>query len=763
MRRRRAARAAGREAAFSAASVFFFFFSIAAAAAAAASFLVALRHQPPPPPPFLPRGTGGAGGGGGTFCTAYLPVALLAPRRPRGWTRPPPRSAAASSSSGGNSSGGSNGTATALDATLSSSTTTTAAATPTRIAADGDDTDDDDDDKGGRRTQQQQQQQQQQQRLLLESFVSALNESLAVHGTSRDGDSFVSLALHGPSKKAVATIARERRDDDDGDEGEGGGMGRYRGSIRLLTGRLVALQQQSKKKKNEKKERDGAADADGNGKIAPAHDNNINAHNMSSSEAVLFQATFKYHGATDIVKNWPLHEVAANLAHVLRLKVPPSSGKRRRLAEETASEWGRRSASSSSGSAAPIAAFPQRAVLATTGGQLELADMNRPNKTARLVRKGRKPNSSRGLQHDREEGNNSIVCRAVQAHDRVKAVPVRADAPFLRALGVTTDTGQPRPGMASKLRQCQKFVEVVTGLIDRASRSSSSSSSGGEDGNTKKDATRISVVDHGCGRGYLTFSLHSHLQEKYGAANVRSTGIDVRPKLVAEMNTIAESLDYGGSLRFRQGTIQDYVSTKAELDDDEDDSAIKVMIALHACDTATDDGLWAAASRDKADVIVVAPCCHKEIRTQLDRHYKTQQKRQLVGSDNPLSDTVWTHGIYRERVSEIVTDSMRALLLEIAGYESVQVFEFIDGEHTHKNCMIAAVKGKKNGHQRRRQQQQQNDPRQKLRSLAAFHGVQEQKLARWMGESLLVSGSDPGSCSGGDGATLLKPGSMPPI
>jgi hypothetical protein len=259
-----------------------------------------------------------------------------------------------------------------------------------------------------------------------------------------------------------------------------------------------------------------------------------------------------------------------------------------------------------------------------------------------------------------------------------------------------------------------------------------------KNGNTGNNAVEtISILDQGCGRGYLTFSLHSHLQEKYldqsSPTLIESRGVDVRPKLVQEISNIARSLgDRFDSLHFEQGTIEDYLlSSTDDKDSKQDDdstnsddannvsSRLHVVIALHACDTATDDALWSAITR-QANVIVVAPCCHKQLRPQLNRHAAANTET------HPLAD-VWRHGIYRERLSETVTDSMRALLLELAGY-NIQVFEFIGGEHTFKNSMITAVKNKKPAASPARREALI----ERLRALAAFHGIHEHKLAEWM-------------------------------
>jgi hypothetical protein len=278
--------------------------------------------------------------------------------------------------------------------------------------------------------------------------------------------------------------------------------------------------------------------------------------------------------------------------------------------------------------------------------------------------------------------------------------------------------------MSSKLRQCNKFVEIVSGLVGKASA-----------------GQKIRIVDMGCGRGYLTFALHSYLsQQRY---EVESTGIDVRPKLVAEISGIAESL--GGdfdTLSFNAGTIEEIVtggiSIFGECRDGEE-SSMDILIALHACDTATDDALWSGISHN-ADIIVVAPCCHRQIRSQVNAQVAATK------NSHPMHD-ILKFGVYRERISEVITDSLRALLLEMAGYK-VQVFEFIGGEHTSKNVMITAVKSSKST---------PKNTARRIKELAAFHGITQHKLASWMEVELCDSDDPTPSRKASHAATQMPP------
>ena len=205
-------------------------------------------------------------------------------------------------------------------------------------------------------------------------------------------------------------------------------------------------------------------------------------------------------------------------------------------------------------------------------------------------------------------------------------------------------------------------------------------------------------------------------------------------QLIAEINGIAQSLGDGfNNLKFVEGTIgttNDSLFGNDNLQQNkQSDNSLDILIALHACDTATDDSLWFAIDRD-VDIIVTAPCCQHELRPQIDKHTSNNPS-------HPLGD-VLRHAIYRERATETVTDSMRAILLEIAGYD-VNVFEFIGGEHTAKNVMITAQKIQT----KRSDEWLQDDRRQKLISLAELYGIKRQRLATLMGESIVV-GSEGG-------------------
>ena len=268
-----------------------------------------------------------------------------------------------------------------------------------------------------------------------------------------------------------------------------------------------------------------------------------------------------------------------------------------------------------------------------------------------------------------------------RGHDREKPRSIHRQSGFLRALGVTNADGQPRPGMADKLRQIERFTELLGHLVDDS---------------PLRDRREVRVVDMGAGKGYLTFATHEFFRARGAVPAV--TGIELRADLVELGNRVAKEAEFDG-LRFIQGAIGEVAA-----------DACDVLIALHACDTATDDALYAGI-RAGVSLIVAAPCCHKELRPQM--------QPPLVLRD------VLKHGILLEREAEITTDAIRALLLEIHGYKA-SVFEFISPEHTDKNLMIAA--------QRRAQPLDPAPMRERLRELLAFHRIREQRLAKKLGE-----------------------------
>ncbi|MGE0800142.1 MAG: SAM-dependent methyltransferase [Lautropia sp.] len=304
-------------------------------------------------------------------------------------------------------------------------------------------------------------------------------------------------------------------------------------------------------------------------------------------------------------------------------------------------------------------------------------------------------------------------------HNREKPRHLRLDRPFLAALGVTDAAGRLIPAMARKWRQIDKFIEV----FDAAWRAAGSDAIG-------TPARPLAIVDYGAGKGYLTFALYDYLTASRGLT-VRMTGVERRADLVEFCNRTAAALGLTG-LRFRRGEIaaaraaggddgaRGNADTGADADTggnvgadaDTGPAPVDVVIALHACDTATDDAL-AQGVAGGAAILIGSPCCHKELRPQLL-------------APGPLAP-ILRHGIHRAEAAEMLTDSLRALLLEASGFDA-QVFEFVSLEHTAKNKMILAT--------RRRQPDAalQARARREIDQLKSFYGIASQRLDRLLAD-----------------------------
>ena len=238
---------------------------------------------------------------------------------------------------------------------------------------------------------------------------------------------------------------------------------------------------------------------------------------------------------------------------------------------------------------------------------------------------------------------------APQEHDREKERFLDLATPFLKELGVTNAQHQLIPSMSRKWKQINKFIEV----LDHAIASSK-----------LKEQKLVRVVDFGSGKGYLTFAMDEYLRTGLGL-NPKVTGVELREDLVNLCAKAAKRLSLD-TLSFAQGDIRSYTP-----------GGIDIMIALHACDMATDYAIHIGI-RSGAGIIMCAPCCHKQIRPQM--------------TSPELLRPMLKHGIHLGQEAEMVTDSLRALLLEASGYET-QIFEFVSLEHTSKNKMILGVKG----------------------------------------------------------------------
>lgn len=232
------------------------------------------------------------------------------------------------------------------------------------------------------------------------------------------------------------------------------------------------------------------------------------------------------------------------------------------------------------------------------------------------------------------------------AHDRKKTKRASNNQAYLTHLGITDSNGILIPKMADKYRQINKYLEIIEGLIENVEL-----------------PENIHIVDMGSGKGYLTFALYDYLVNEKGL-NVELTGIELRQELVDYCNEIASTSGFQ-QLHFICKPIQQYKEKQ-----------IDILIALHACDTATDDAIYKGIVSN-AQLIVCAPCCHKQIRQQVKG----------IEQESPILK----YGIFKERQFEMVTDTIRALILEQHHYQT-KVFEFISNEHTRKNVMLVGSK-----------------------------------------------------------------------
>ena len=199
-----------------------------------------------------------------------------------------------------------------------------------------------------------------------------------------------------------------------------------------------------------------------------------------------------------------------------------------------------------------------------------------------------------------------------------------------------------------KYRQINKFIEILDSLLKSIDLSSKS---------------ELKIIDMGSGKGYLTFALYDYLNNKLNIP-AKVTGVEIRQDLIKKCTDIANILNFK-NLFFEEGYINYY-----------EIGEIDGLIALHACNTATDDAIFQGIKAN-AEFLLLSPCCHKELNPQL--------------SCNSELNNILQYGILRERQAEILTDAIRAMLLESCGYQS-NVFEFISSEHTGKNLMISAIK-----------------------------------------------------------------------
>ncbi|MBS0252039.1 MAG: SAM-dependent methyltransferase [Proteobacteria bacterium] len=262
------------------------------------------------------------------------------------------------------------------------------------------------------------------------------------------------------------------------------------------------------------------------------------------------------------------------------------------------------------------------------------------------VRDVRLDYSRKGVPH-LSAGKPTMPSAAPQAHDRQKAYLVPADRPYLKALEVADRDGRIKPTMQGKYRQICRFIEIAADLISECA--------------FEKSAP-ITVVDIGSGKGYLTFAFYDYVTTTLQRP-CRMTGIELRSDLVTLCNNLARDLKFDGLKFVAEAAAQT-------------DAPADIVIALHACDTATDDAM-AFGINSGARLILSAPCCQHEIAPQ------------IKDTGEGLKGLI-KYPLLKQRQADLVTDAARALLLEASGYK-VRLIEFVSTEHTSKNILIAAV------------------------------------------------------------------------
>ncbi len=264
----------------------------------------------------------------------------------------------------------------------------------------------------------------------------------------------------------------------------------------------------------------------------------------------------------------------------------------------------------------------------------------------------------------------------VLEHDRQKTLQIDPNAFYLRALGLTTDRGEIKAQQQDKWRQINKFVEILASLVDKS---------------VLKDRSELKIVDMGSGKGYLTFATYDYFKNARGI-NVTVTGVEARKELSGLCNDIARASEFD-QLKFVDGTIDSF-----------DLGETDILIALHACNTATDDAIYKGIEAH-AGLIVAAPCCHKQIRPQI--------------KPPEMFKDILKHGVMLERVAETITDGLRSLLLEREGY-ATKLFEFVPIEHTPKNNMLVGTRLVK--------QKNTDEVARQIGGIKEFYGIREQRL-----------------------------------
>ncbi len=288
--------------------------------------------------------------------------------------------------------------------------------------------------------------------------------------------------------------------------------------------------------------------------------------------------------------------------------------------------------------------FFNQAILFTTDFDVHIKNINKKPSIH-----SQKPTQKQALStsHDKQKK------RAIQTKDQKGN-----SKKYLQALKITDNTGKVYANAQDKYKQINQYIEILSVLLKQLPSQKS-----------------LQITDMGAGKGYLTFALYDYLKNNL-KLKVSTVGVEFRKDLVNLCNQIAEKSSFE-NLSFVEGTIEEY-----QIKQTQEEEKTHVLIALHACDTATDDAIFKGIEAD-AELIVVAPCCHKQIRREIEKKENNKIQNQL----SPLT----SYGIFLERQAEMLTDTMRCLLLNYCGYHTKAV-EFISDAHTPKNVLLIATK-----------------------------------------------------------------------
>ena len=277
------------------------------------------------------------------------------------------------------------------------------------------------------------------------------------------------------------------------------------------------------------------------------------------------------------------------------------------------------------------------------------------SKKGKMTIKRKRKAGGQAVGEKKESNGKNNVASALQSnpalqHNRTKQYILMDGTPvdFLVGLGVQTPDGRVTKNRYDKFRQINRYLEFIEDVLEEL----------------PKDRT-IRIIDFGCGKSYLTFAMYYYLHELQHR-DIEVTGLDLKADVIKHCNDLAEKLQYE-HLRFEKGDISTY----------EGADAVDMVVSLHACDVATDFAIEKAVKWG-ASVIMAVPCCQHEVNKQ-------------IKSD--VLQPVLKYGLIKERMSALITDALRANLLEQRGYDT-QILEFIDMEHTPKNLLIRAVKKK---------------------------------------------------------------------